>query len=160
MARKGGSSTSASHPRKTRGKLPGHESDRAQADLESENGRAGSRRFVSTKVEIEGREETKIVELPSLEPAAWSEDADLHVVGSRVPRVDALEKVTGRARYTADVRRPGMLYASILRSTVPHGRVTRLDLAPALAIPGVRRAVGREHTDGIKVDGVQLFDQT
>ena len=119
-----------------------------------------TRRFVSTKVEIEGREETKIVELPSREPEPWNDDASLDIVGSRVHRMDALEKVTGRARYTADVRRPGMLFASILRAPIAHGRVTRLDLAPALALPGVRGAVGREHLDGIKVDGVQLFDQT
>src|SRR2546423_7287796 len=60
------------------------------------------KRFVATKVEIEGREETKIVELPSLEPEPWGEHDELHVVGQRVPRMDALEKVTGRARYSAD----------------------------------------------------------
>ena len=119
-----------------------------------------ARRFVSTKVEIEGREETKIVELPAFEPEPWGEEVSLDIVGSRVHRMDALEKVTGRARYTADVRRPGMLFASILRSAVAHARVTRLDLAQALALPGVRGAVGREHVDGIRVDGVQLFDQT
>ncbi|HVX39752.1 MAG TPA: hypothetical protein VHB25_09280, partial [Gemmatimonadaceae bacterium] len=61
-------------------------------------------RFVATKVEIEGREETKIVELPSRDPAPWDDAADLAVVGQRVPRMDALEKVTGTARYTADVQ--------------------------------------------------------
>ena len=67
-----------------------------------------TRRFVTTKVEVEGREETKIVELPSRKPAPWDDDAKLTVVGQRVPRMDALEKVTGRARYTADVQRPGI----------------------------------------------------
>jgi len=118
-----------------------------------------TRRFVSTKVEVEGREETKIVEMPSFEPVPWAEDELLHVVGQRVPRMDALEKVTGRARYTMDVQRPGMVYAAILRSPIPHGKVTRIDLSPALGIPGVRGALGREDVDGIKIDGVQLFDR-
>ena len=56
-----------------------------------------AKRFVTTKVEIEGREETKVVELPSREPAPWGEDAELHVVGQRVPRMDAVEKLTGTA---------------------------------------------------------------
>ena len=64
------------------------------------------KRFTSTKVEIEGREEVKIVELPDLEPPPWGEDDVLAIVGQRVPRMDALEKVTGRARYTADLHRP------------------------------------------------------
>jgi len=73
------------------------------------------KRFVTTKVEIEGREETKVVEVPSRNPTPWDEAANLHVVGKRVPRMDAIEKVTGRAQYTADIQRPGMLHAAILR---------------------------------------------
>jgi hypothetical protein len=49
-----------------------------------------ARRFVTTKVEIEGREETKVVELPSRNPTPWGDDAELSVVGRRVARMDAL----------------------------------------------------------------------
>ena len=56
-----------------------------------------TKRFVTTKVEVEGREETKVVELPSRNPEPWGEDATLHVVGHRAERMDALEKVTGDA---------------------------------------------------------------
>ena len=59
-------------------------------------------------MEIEGREEIKVVELPTIEPPPWDESAELTVVGARVPRMDALEKVTGQARYTADIRPAGM----------------------------------------------------
>ena len=141
---------------KTRGPLPGHEPAPA---TEEQHDASPRRRFVATKVEIEGREETKIVELPSFEPEPWDESAELHVVGQRVPRMDALEKVTGRARYTADIQRPGMLHATLLRAPVAHGHVTTLDLAPALAIHGVRGAIVREDVEGIKVDGIQLFDR-
>ncbi|MEP6493262.1 MAG: xanthine dehydrogenase family protein molybdopterin-binding subunit [bacterium] len=118
------------------------------------------KRFVTTKVEIEGREETKIVELPARNPDPWGEDADLHVVGQRVVRMDALEKVTGEARYTADVHLQGMLFAAILRAPVPRGRVTSLDLAPALALDGVRAGISIADVPDVKIDGVRLFDQT
>ena len=119
-----------------------------------------AKRFVTTKVEIEGREETKTVELPSRTPEPWHDDAKLHVVGRRVPRKDALEKVTGHARYTADVQLAGMLHAALLRAPVARGRVTTLDLAPALAIPGVRGAIGMGDMPDVKLDGVRLFDRT
>src|SRR3954470_14037191 len=119
---------------------------------------AMTKRFVTTKVEVEGREETKVVELPSREPAPWTVDADLHVVGQRVPRMDALEKVTGQARYTADIQRPGMLHAALFRVPIPAGRVTRLDLSPALAIDGVRGGVAFAEVPDVKIDGIRLFD--
>ncbi|HXD49881.1 MAG TPA: xanthine dehydrogenase family protein molybdopterin-binding subunit [Gemmatimonadaceae bacterium] len=116
------------------------------------------KRFVTTKVEIEGREETKVVELPSRDPAPWTESAELTVVGQRVPRMDALEKVTGDARYTADIQLPGMLHAAIVRAGAPSGRVTTLDLSTALAMPGVRGAVTMDDLPDVKLDGVRLFD--
>ena len=118
------------------------------------------KRFVATKVEVEGREETRIVEMPDFEPAPWTAETRLAVVGQCLPRVDALEKVTGYAVYTADITRPGMLYAQIVRAPIAHGRVKTLDLAAALEIPGVRAVLLREEVDGIRYDGGQLFDQT
>ena len=118
------------------------------------------KRFIATKVEVEGREETRIVEVPAFEPPPWTSDVPMDVVGQCVPRMDALEKVTGSAIYTADVQRAGMLHASIVRAPVAHGRVTSLDLAPALEMPGVRAVLRREEVDGIRYDSGQLFDQT
>ena len=57
------------------------------------------------------------------------------------PRVEASEKVTGRARYTVDIKRPGQLEGAILRSPHAHARVLDLDLSPALNEPGVRAVV-------------------
>lgn len=51
--------------------------------------------------------------------------------------VDGREKVTGKARYVADLSFPGMLYARVLRSPLPHARIARLNIEPALKIPGV-----------------------
>ena len=117
-----------------------------------------TKRFVTTKIEVEGREETKVVELPSRHPAPWDDTAPLRVVGQRAERMDALEKVTGDARYTADMQLPGMLHAALFRVPVPRGRVTKLDLEPALALDGVRGAISLADVDRIKIDGVQIFE--
>jgi xanthine dehydrogenase YagR molybdenum-binding subunit len=113
--------------------------------------------FVTTTVEVEGRIETKIVAIPAFEPAPWTDRTDLGVVGRRATRVDAADKVTGRARYTVDVRPAGMLHAAILRAPIARGRLTHLDLSPALAMPGVRAAVSRAGLPAIDAPGGVLF---
>ena len=62
-------------------------------------------------------------------------------IGKPATRVDALEKVLGTARYVGDYRLPGMVYARALRSPLPHARIVRLDVTPALRIPGVLAAI-------------------
>lgn len=62
---------------------------------------------------------------------------DHAIVGQGVTRYDAPDKVTGRARYTADIHLPGMLHGKILGSPIAHGRITRLDVSKARALPGV-----------------------
>jgi CO/xanthine dehydrogenase Mo-binding subunit len=61
----------------------------------------------------------------------------LRVVGQAVPRVDAIEKVTGRARYVTDLVLPGMAHAKVLRSPYPHARVKRVEVTRARSQPGV-----------------------
>ncbi|MBI5496784.1 MAG: molybdopterin-dependent oxidoreductase [Deltaproteobacteria bacterium] len=56
-------------------------------------------------------------------------------------RQDAVDKVTGRARYTVDVQLPGMLHGAILRAPHGHAVVKKLDLGPARRMPGVRAVV-------------------
>lgn len=119
-----------------------------------------TKRFIRTTVEVEGREETKMVELPSRSPEPWGDDATMHVVGTSAPRKDAVEKVTGDARYTADTRLPRMLYAAFLRAPVVRGRVAAIDVAPALALDGVRGAITSDDVPDIKLDGIPLFDRT
>lgn len=63
--------------------------------------------------------------------------AELKYVGKPATRVDALEKVLGEAKYIADYRLPGTVYARVLRSIWPHARILHLDVSPALGIPGV-----------------------
>src|SRR5258706_3760795 len=57
-------------------------------------------------------------------------------VGRSVPRLEAWLKVTGRAEYVHNLRLPGMLYGKIFRSSVPHGRIKRIDTSAARALAG------------------------
>ncbi len=68
----------------------------------------------------------------------------LNTVGHSTPRIDAAERVTGRAKYTNDVQLPGMLYAKVLRSPHPHARITRIDVSKAKALPGVKAVLTHE----------------
>lgn len=100
-----------------------------------------TKRFVTTTVEIEGREETTVVERPAFDPTPWGPETRLDVVGKRVPRVDGRAKAAGRARYTQDIHLPGMLHARLVRADVPAGIATRVDLSRARALPGVHAAL-------------------
>ncbi|HEV8335413.1 MAG TPA: xanthine dehydrogenase family protein molybdopterin-binding subunit [Candidatus Polarisedimenticolia bacterium] len=85
-----------------------------------------------------GRFKEAEVSLPDREPDPWDIEADLRVVGRRIPRVDGPDKVSGRARYTFDLQIPGMLHGAILRCPLPHARLKRIDTALAETHPGVR----------------------
>jgi xanthine dehydrogenase molybdenum-binding subunit len=63
------------------------------------------------------------------------------VVGKRVPRVDAVDKVTGKALYAADYTLPNMLYGKILWSTLAHARIRHLDITKALSLKGVMAVI-------------------
>ncbi len=69
--------------------------------------------------------------------------SEFAVIGKRIPKVDAREKVTGRAVYAADVMFPGMLYGKIVRCLkYAHAKVTKLDLSEAAKVPGVVKVFG------------------
>jgi len=70
-------------------------------------------------------------------------------IGRSVPRLEAREKVTGRAEYTHLMRLPGMLHGKVFRSTVPHGRIRSVDTSAAKKMPGVFRVITAE--DVVKV---------
>lgn len=65
------------------------------------------------------------------------DDSRFTEIGRSLPRLEARRKVTGRADYVHHHAVPGMLHAKVFRSTVPHGRIRSVDVAEALAMPGV-----------------------
>jgi len=68
----------------------------------------------------------------------------LNTIGNETARVDAVERVTGQAKYTRDWKLPGMLYAKVLRSPHPHARIVSVDITEAAALPGVRSIITHE----------------
>jgi len=72
---------------------------------------------------------------------------ELRVVGTSVPRDDAIDKVTGAARYTTDLALPGMLHAAILTSPHASARIVSVDLTDARSVPGVRAVLAGNDLD-------------
>ncbi|MBI3702433.1 MAG: hypothetical protein HY244_00945 [Rhizobiales bacterium] len=58
-------------------------------------------------------------------------------IGTYVPMIDGPEKVSGRAKYTADIVHPGQLAGRIYRSPYSHGEIVAVDVSEALKLPGV-----------------------
>jgi CO/xanthine dehydrogenase Mo-binding subunit len=79
------------------------------------------------------------------------------VIGRSVPRVESVEKVTGRAVYAVDVSFPNMLWGKVLRSPIAYGRIERIDVTKALALPGVKAVVTGLDVVGVKI-GRQIYD--
>ena len=106
-------------------------------------------RLIKTEREVEGRVEESwiVVEEDALDQ--WPE-GPLATVGRPARRIDGLERARGEARYTADVRLPGMLHTAVLRSPHAYARVKRLDLDAARGGRGVRAVVGPGECQGLE----------
>jgi len=63
------------------------------------------------------------------------------VIGTRPIRHDGIDKVTGRAVYGADVQIAGLVHGRVLRSTIAHGKIRKIDVSKAAALPGVEAVV-------------------
>ena len=98
-------------------------------------------RLIRTEKEVEGRytEQWIVVEEDVLEQ--WPQ-GPLQTVGKPATRVDGLARARGEARYTQDLRLPGMLHAAALRSPHARARVKQIDLEPARNAAGVRAVIG------------------
>ncbi|MGZ5036443.1 MAG: xanthine dehydrogenase family protein molybdopterin-binding subunit [Usitatibacter sp.] len=90
--------------------------------------------------------------VPADEAPALAPNAQLNWIGKSVPRINGRAKVTGAARFTVDVKLPGMLHARLLRSPHPHARLVSLDLGAAKRQPGVRAVLPINETVGRAVE--------
>jgi xanthine dehydrogenase YagR molybdenum-binding subunit len=116
---------------------------------------------VSMPIGIPGytlHEEQRVV--PASEPPVLPLNKDLQYIGKGPERWDGFAKVTGRARYTADVQLPGMLYARFVNATIPHGRVLSIDTSEAERHPGVKGVHVIERVLGEAVLRDPLLEQT
>ena len=103
-------------------------------------------RLIRTEKEVEGRytEQWIVVEEDALEQ--WPE-GPLQTVGRPATRVDGLARARGEARYTQDLRLPGMLHAAVLRSPHARARVNKIDVGALRGLPGVRSVLGPGELD-------------
>jgi xanthine dehydrogenase YagR molybdenum-binding subunit len=106
-----------------------------------------------------GNDELQLLEQDTLAP--WDEDSTLRIVGQPISRVDGIEKVTGRACYSGDVRLPGQLYACVLRSPHPHARILHIDSSAAEQLAGVHAVLSNVNAPSIDwYPNSKLFDST
>ncbi|RPI45301.1 MAG: xanthine dehydrogenase family protein molybdopterin-binding subunit, partial [Hyphomicrobiaceae bacterium] len=70
--------------------------------------------------------------------------SEFQVVGTRPVRPDGADKVTGRAKFGADLALPGQRVGKGLRSPYPHARIKSIDASAALKLPGVKAVVSRD----------------
>jgi CO/xanthine dehydrogenase Mo-binding subunit len=105
-------------------------------------------RLIRSEKEVEGRYEEvwTLVEEDALDQ--WPSGPG-EIIGRDAPRLDGYEKARGEARYTGDVKLPGMLESALLRSPFARARVRRIDLAAAAAAPGVFAVVGPGEVAGV-----------
>jgi CO/xanthine dehydrogenase Mo-binding subunit len=90
-----------------------------------------------------------------LEQSGYNPDRKLRVVGTSPLKHDGMDKVTGRAKFGADLMLPGMLVGKILRSPHPHAILKSIDISKAETLPGVKAVVTRddfpEHRQGTTI---------
>jgi CO/xanthine dehydrogenase Mo-binding subunit/aerobic-type carbon monoxide dehydrogenase small subunit (CoxS/CutS family) len=98
-------------------------------------------------------------ELRGKEPPGRDDWEGEGAVGRSLLKVDAVPKVTGTAQFADDLRRPGMLYASMLVSPHPHARIRDIDPGPALSLDGVVSVLTSKDIPGAKYYGVIRKDQ-
>ena len=81
-------------------------------------------------------------------------------IGHSVPKVDALDKVLGKAIYSEDLSFPDMLYGRVLRAGIPHAIIEEIDISKAKAMDGVACVLTAKDTPGINRYGIAFQDQS
>lgn len=81
----------------------------------------------------------------------WPEADKRSLIGKRISRVDGPQKVSGRAKYSYDINRPGMLFGKIVRCPHAHAKITSIETSAAERMPGVKAV------QVIQEPGAELF---
>ena len=100
--------------------------------------------------EFETGEPLPPIDIETVEP--------LSVIGRSHPRPDAVEKVTGTAKFADDYVFPGMLYGATLRAEYPHARILSIDTSRAAALPGVHAVLTHKDVPGRNRHGLVIQD--
>ena len=83
--------------------------------------------------------------------------ADYKLIGKEYTTPDLVAKVTGRAKYAEDFRAEGMLFAKLLLSPMPHGRVRSVDTSAAMAMPGVEAVLTADDLPEVEAPQEQML---
>ena len=81
------------------------------------------------------------------------------IIGRKTPKVDAIDKVTGRAQFGADISLPRLLVGKVLRSPYAHARIKHIDIHQAVALPGVHAVITGNDLPTL-TPGIQLSSGT
>lgn len=95
---------------------------------------------------------------PVITPDVLISSQPRSVIGQSLIRPDAVDKVTGRAIYTDDLSREGMLFARVKRAGVPHAILRRVDVSKARALPGVVAVITAGDLPGVRTHGLIIQD--
>ncbi len=96
------------------------------------------------KLGFPGNEKNENFETPDNVAPPWDATTKFSVMGKPHPRLEAEDKVTGRAKYSYDIRFPDLIYAKMLRSPHASARVKSIDISKAKALPGVLYSEARQ----------------
>jgi len=79
-------------------------------------------------------------------------------IGKEIPKIDGLEKATGKIKYMSDLEFPNMLYGKILRAKFPHAKIINIDTSKAEALDGVVAVVTHKDVPGVNGFGIVIPD--
>lgn len=89
----------------------------------------------------------------------WLKAEEFIVIGKSIERIDALDKVTGKAKFMEDYSFPGMLYAKLVLSNEPHAKIIGINVDNALKVKGVVKIITAKDVPGENQVGYALPDQ-
>lgn len=125
-----------------------------------------AKKVISEKAKGVTKPLPKVTESEVMTPEVWEKidywtkrKNTYKVIGTKVNRLDAKSKVTGKARYADDVILPNMLYGKILRSPYAHARILSIDTSKAEQLPGVKAVLTAKNAPQIYLFGVDIQDE-
>lgn len=93
-----------------------------------------------------------------ISPPTIESSSPLTVIGRSYARPDAIDKVTGKAKFTDDLKFEGMLHARVKRANVPHAILKHIDISKARQLPGVKAILTAEDIPGENSHGLVVYD--
>ncbi len=114
----------------------------------AEDAKPKTKKIIITKV-IDGKEQEVEIEVPDVEGLQWLPRGAHRLIGKRIPRLDGPDKVTGRAKYSADQRPEGMLWGRVVTSKHAEARIKSVDISAAEAMPQCKAVILELQAGGV-----------